>query len=129
MKKITILLLSLMCLKMSAQITTRSGSLHPSLPVLPQPRTRPNPPAILARREARPSRVLRPARPPRSHTEQRIGKHQPARPRAGAISYEGHYGGWEDLFGQGGEGIKINNKAENICLKRFYSFICSGLNT
>ncbi len=30
MKKITILLLSLMCLKMSAQITTRSGSVKPA---------------------------------------------------------------------------------------------------
>ena len=118
-----------MCLKMSAQITTRSGSLHPSLPVLPQPRTRPNPPAILARREARPSRALRPARTPSAHAKPRPGKHQPARPRAGAISYEGHYGGWEDLFGQGGEGIKNKNKAENICFKRFYSYICSGLNT
>ena len=90
------------------EVTSVSDSVFLSLPVLPQPRTRPNPPAILARREAHPSRALRPARPLGAHTEQGHGKHQPARPRAGAISYEGHYGGWEDLFGQGGERINTN---------------------
>ena len=117
MKKITILLLSLMCLKMSAQITTRSGSLHPSLPVLPQPRTRPNPPAILARREARPSRTLRHAGPFGSHAKRGPGKHQPARPRARAIPDAGHLGGGEVLFGQGGERM-TEGIATTIILKQ-----------
>ena len=40
-----------------------------------------------------------------ANTKAKLGEHRPARPRARAIPDEGHLGGREDLFGQGGERI------------------------
>ena len=75
-------------------------------------RARRAPPAILARRAAQANRALRPSRPPRAHPRRRIGKPQPARPRGGAVCDEGHDGGRQGVFGQGGEGMKDDAKAK-----------------
>jgi len=86
-------------------IRPRSRSIRPPLRLLPEPCKRPAPPAILARREARANRALRPARPPRAQPRLEPRVPQPARPRPGAIRDEGHHGGRHDVLGQGGEGM------------------------
>ena len=74
---------------------------------LSQPRPRPNPPAILARRGATSDRALRPARAPRAQPRLGPRKPQPAGPRSRAVRDEGHHGGRNGLLGQGGEGVEM----------------------